>query len=119
MLTTLTVPLTGGTSDFDTKPPEALNGWRSASLYSAPYCTAENVGYYYNFGCGGTCYQISGARSILLYQESAGNPVPTADLFSDTNCKNKVTHAGIWKGNVAGCSSWDTTAQSVYLYWNC
>lgn len=73
------------------------------------------------FGCGGECHPFDSAMSILLRQAGVGNPKPTADLFSDYNCKTMIQHAGIFKGEHSGCTSFKSgdVAHSAYLYFDC
>jgi hypothetical protein len=94
-------------------------GDHSANVYNGLYCSGDSLGRWINFGCGGTCHTVSDGWSVLLYQTTSGNPKPTADFFSDTGCKNKVLHAGIESGQVAGCTNSNSQFNSFYLYYNC
>jgi hypothetical protein len=92
-----------------------------ATVFAGTFCTGTNLGSTTNFGCGGTCHTASSnINSILLNQEGTGNPKPTADLFSGTNCDgDKVFHAGVFSGQNAGCSSLTVPARSYFLFFDC
>ncbi|KAK4233653.1 hypothetical protein C8A03DRAFT_38626 [Achaetomium macrosporum] len=99
----------------------ARSGTHTATVFAGTFCTGTNLGSTVNFGCGGTCHTASdNINSILLNQEGTGNPKPTADLFSGTNCDGtKVAHAGIFSGEHAGCTNLDTPARSYFLFFDC
>jgi hypothetical protein len=90
-----------------------------AVVWSNPGCSGTNLLTQVNYGCGGTCYQVSNAFSINLSQDTTGGAKPTANLFSDSNCKDSVAKAGIFKGNNDGCTSTQYGVNSLYLYFNC
>ncbi|KAN0073129.1 hypothetical protein V8E54_008349 [Elaphomyces granulatus] len=75
-----------------------------ATVWSNPGCTGTDLLTQVNFGCGGTCYQVSNAYSILLQRSNKG-PKPTATLFADSNCKSQLASAGIYNGEYSGCTS--------------
>ncbi|KAN0112452.1 hypothetical protein V8E51_005403 [Hyaloscypha variabilis] len=98
---------------------EARSGDHYAVVYNGAGCTGSSLDVEINFGCGGTCHQVGGIASILLSQAGTGNPKPTAELYSDSNCENGITHAGIFSGQNDGCTNTAETANSFYLYFNC
>ncbi|KAK1753651.1 hypothetical protein QBC47DRAFT_415421 [Echria macrotheca] len=99
----------------------ARSGNHEANVYTGNFCSGNSVGSTVNFGCGGVCHTANqDIWSILLNQDGTGNPKPTADLFSGSNCDgNKVSHAGIFSGEHSGCTNLNSPARSYYLYFNC
>jgi hypothetical protein len=97
------------------------SGNREAVIYDAIYCSGDVLDTETNFGCGGTCHQVSGGASILLKQDSKKGAQPTASLFSDSYCKNKIASAGIYSGQYSGCTNVNDNDvfNSVYLYYDC
>jgi hypothetical protein len=98
---------------------EARSGHHRAIIYNGAGCTGNTLDTEIDFGCGGTCHQVSNIASVLLVQDGTGNPKPTADFFSDGNCKTSIAHAGIFKGEHSGCTNMPSTASSFYLYFDC
>ncbi|KAN0085007.1 hypothetical protein V8E54_001474 [Elaphomyces granulatus] len=94
-------------------------GNHEATVWSNPGCSGTDLLTQVNFGCGGTCYQVSNAYSILLQQSSKWGAQPTANLYSDSNCKSQVAKAGIYSGEYSGCTNTDYGVNSIYLYYNC
>lgn len=98
-----------------------FGGYHRASVYNSEVCSGQPILDIENFKCGGVCYGLSYGYSILLRQETVGNPKPTASLFYSTDCKGGHTSAGIWKGYLSGCTKNPSTQgwRSAYLYFNC
>jgi hypothetical protein len=90
-----------------------------AVLWSNTGCSGTNLLTQVDFGCGGTCYQVSNANSIALSQDTTGGKKPTANLYSDSNCETFIVKAGILSGNHDGCTNTPYPVNSVYLYFGC
>ncbi|KAN0071011.1 hypothetical protein V8E54_011176 [Elaphomyces granulatus] len=90
-----------------------------ATVWSSPGCSGTDLLSVPNFGCGGTCYPVSNAVSILLQQDTTKQPHPSANLYSDSNCQNFVAKAGIYSGEHTGCTDTSYGVYSLYLYYNC
>ena len=99
----------------------AYGGYHRASVYSSDRCSGQPILDIENFGCGGTCYGLSDGHSILLRQATTGNPKPTANLYHSGDCRGGHTSAGIWRGQLVGCTGNPSSQgwRSVYLYFNC
>ena len=100
----------------------ALGGYHRASVYTQSNCAGWPILDVENFGCGGVCHRLTPSESIYLQQRTTGNPKPTADLYYTYDCKGPHAHAGIWSGQLAGCTGRPNGAAmwlSVYLYFNC
>jgi hypothetical protein len=105
-------------ADIDS-PLTRRGGNHEAVIYDAIYCSGDVLATVVNFGCGGTCHQVTGGASIFLKQDSTKGAQPTANLFTDSNCKNKLGSAGIYSGQYSGCTNPNGDFNSVYLYYNC
>lgn len=93
---------------------------RTAAIYDAEGCSGDTVGAKANFGCQGECFSTDGPGfSILLTQGSTGNPKPTASLFSDSNCRQQIGSAGIFKKEHSGCTTFGKEIRSYRVYYNC
>jgi hypothetical protein len=102
---------------------ERRGGDHWANLYSGTHCSGNSVGSISNFGCSNTCYKVSGGSglSVLLYQSTTGNPKPTASFFSDDYCSDQIFSAGIWSGQLSGCTDSPNGQyfRSFHVYYNC
>ncbi|KAK3690531.1 hypothetical protein B0T22DRAFT_481704 [Podospora appendiculata] len=99
---------------------ERRGGDHHSVVYDGDGCSGDTLDTQINFGCGGTCHQVSNIQSVLLVQATTGNPKPTADFFASSDCTgSRVLHAGIFSGEHSGCSDMPSTANSYYLYYNC
>jgi hypothetical protein len=95
------------------------SGDHHSVVYNGAGCSGNTIDTVVNFGCGGVCHSVSNIQSVLLVQEGTGNPKPTAQFFSDGDCKNSIQSAGIFRGEHSGCTSMSQTANSYYLYFDC
>ncbi|KAK8913210.1 hypothetical protein H634G_08548 [Metarhizium anisopliae BRIP 53293] len=99
-------------------------GNHEAVIYSGQDCSGTDLGSWYDFGCGGFCASSNGQPiySILLKQDTVGNPKPTAQIWSGSNCGSNghtVMSAGIYADEHSGCTTLDTPGYSLNLYFNC
>jgi len=90
------------------------------NLYDSQYCSGNILNTLVDFGCGGQCFPLPYAgMSVYLDQDKGGNPKPTIDVFSDSNCQTKVGHDGISGNQNGGCTNSDTPFLSYYAYFDC
>ena len=119
----LIAPVTNDMTPLNALSPlDPLSGNHIAVIYTDLDCSGSSINKWVNFGCGGECWALGRASSILLTQEYTGNPKPTANLYSSNNCQGSFERAGIFSGEHSGCTNANSgqyTWGSAYLYYNC
>jgi len=111
------------------KSPSYLN----ATIYDGPLCLGNILYDSDDFGCDlDGCITFPGgaiAASIFLRRQHTypGSDYPTASLFSDSNCQNKIASAGVNTDEHGSCTPefgpsgelelWNFS--SVRLYYGC
>ena len=119
----LIVPVTNDMTPLNALSPlDPLSGNHIAVIYTDLDCSGSSINKWVNFGCGGQCWALGRASSILLTQQGTGNPKPTANLYNSNNCQGSFEKAGIFSGEHSGCTNANSgqyTWGSAYLYYNC